>query len=83
MDGTKHLTLLRIRAQGKNFVSNFRECRDDSLVKKSMGTRVGRKHVKERPHIQLPTGHIHINIPTCGAFVISSHASESYNHNTH
>ena len=52
---------------------------------KSMGTRVGMEHVQERPRVQLSTSHTHINIPTCGVFIIISKCIylESYNHNTH
>ena len=49
----------------KNFF-NLRKRRDDSLVKKSMWTRVRMEHVQERSHVQLSTSHTHINIPTCG-----------------
>ena len=41
-----------------------------------MGTRVGMEHVQERPYVQLFTSHhTHINIPTCGVFTITNHAS--------
>ena len=36
-----------------------------------MGTRVGMEYVQEQPHVQMSTSHTHINIPTCGVFIIS------------
>ena len=42
---------------------NFEKCRDDSLVKKSMGTRARMEHVQERPHVQLSTSHTRHKYP--------------------
>ena len=53
---------------------------------KKYGDKVGMEHVKEQPNVQLSTSHTHINIPTCGVFIISKSVRlhlEPYNHNTH
>ena len=40
---------------------------------------IGMEHVQEQPHIQLPISHTHINIPTCGVFIISSQSDCIWN----
>ena len=51
---------------------------------KKCGDKVGMECVQEQPHVQLSTSHIHINIPTCGVFIVCKSVwlhLECYYHN--